>query len=199
MAESFRTNLTNVAIAYLQRLKVPVTRSTFKTQLEQHPYYPTLYSLNHTFEKFGIANDGFLAEPEKLNELTPPFTAYMKGLNTGSDFVLVTSFAEDQVEYLADNNKIQRISRTDFLNRWDGVILVASPGSDAGEKDYSVKLKMEKQKALKSRLLWLSALAVFIMVITGFIKTVNPGSMTTASVWLFTKTVGLTITVDKPS
>ena len=42
MAETYKTNLLNVATAYIRRLRVPVTPSSLKQQLNENPYFPSL-------------------------------------------------------------------------------------------------------------------------------------------------------------
>ncbi|HEY5371755.1 MAG TPA: hypothetical protein VIJ75_22460 [Hanamia sp.] len=42
MAETYNTNLLNVATAYIRRLRVPVTPSSLKQQLNENPYFPSL-------------------------------------------------------------------------------------------------------------------------------------------------------------
>lgn len=114
MAQGFRTNLFNVSRHYIQMLKAPVTKTTLKERLEQNLYYPSLYSISHVFEKFGITNEAFMVDEENLHCLETPFITYCSGQNTGKDFVLVTKMTDTQVSYIAENNKPKQLSREDF-------------------------------------------------------------------------------------
>lgn len=105
MAESYQTNLVNVASCYIKKLNVPVTITSLKQNLIKNPYYPSLYSLSDTFERFNIPHEAFTVEKESFEKLTPPFIAYLKNQPTGKDFVLVTSVTNKEVSYVAANKK----------------------------------------------------------------------------------------------
>jgi hypothetical protein len=51
MAESYHTNLVTVAASYIKLLKVPVANASLKQQLQENPFFPSLYSLSNTFYK----------------------------------------------------------------------------------------------------------------------------------------------------
>jgi uncharacterized membrane protein/thiol-disulfide isomerase/thioredoxin len=154
MAQSFRTNLGNVAKHYIQQLKIAVTQTTLKESLEQNPYYPSLYSISNTFNRFNIENISFTATAENFDELQPPFITYCSGQSTGKDFVLVTAITATQVSYLAETGKSKIVSREDFLKQWQNVVFAAEATAQSGEKDYTLKVKIEKVKATKRSLLY---------------------------------------------
>ena len=154
MAQSFRTNLGNVAKHYIQQLKIAVTQTTLKENLEQNPYYPSLYSISNTFNRFNIENISFTATAESFDELQPPFITYCNGQSTGKDFVLVTAVTATQVSYLADGNKPRNVSREDFLKQWQNIVFAAEANAGSGEKDYTAKLKIEKASVTKRSLLY---------------------------------------------
>ena len=112
MAEIYNTNLQDVAAAYIRQLKIPDTASSVKQQLDENPYFPSLYLLTNTFERFHIPYQTVTIDKENFDNLTPPFIVYVKGLTTvqaglttGKDFVLVTSVTENEVQYIAENKK----------------------------------------------------------------------------------------------
>jgi uncharacterized membrane protein len=154
MAQSFKTNLTNVAVKYIKQLNVPVTKTSLKKSLEQNPYYPSLYSISNVFEKFGIANQSFTVDEENLNKFEAPFITYCSGQNTGKDFVLITKITNDTVNYLSESNTPKQVSRQDFLKQWQKVVFAAEANANSGEKDYLQKLKAEKLKTSKQQLLY---------------------------------------------
>ena len=146
MAQSFKTNLSNVAKHYVQQLNIPITQTTIKEKLEQNPYYPSLYSLSHVFDKLGIANQSFTVNEENLQQFEAPFITYCSGQSTGSDFVLVTNITNHTVSYLAENNTPKQLSKESFLKQWQKVIFAAEANVNSGEKDYLQKLKAENIK-----------------------------------------------------
>src|SRR5258705_2459888 len=125
MTQNFRTNLTNVAVNYLQQLNVPVTKTTFKESLEQNPYYPSLYCLRNTFDKFNIGNFSFMVTTEDLKELQTPFITYCNGQSTGKDFILVTKITDSVISYIAENNKPTQVSKEHFLKTWQKAVFAA--------------------------------------------------------------------------
>lgn len=114
MAESYHTNLLNVATCYVKSLKVPVTTTSLKQNLEENPFYPSLFSLSSTFERFHIPHEAFKIEKENFKHLTAPFIAYLKNQPTGKDFVLVTDVTKNDVSYIAENKKIKTITKENF-------------------------------------------------------------------------------------
>ncbi len=161
MAQGFRTNLSNVVVQYIRQLNAPVTAATLKESLEQNPYYPSLYSISNTFNRFNIENISFTATEESLEELQPPFITYCSDQSTGNDFVLVTAITAAQVSYLAESGKSKIISRADFLKQWQKIVFAAEANAQSGEKDYTLKVKIEKARATK-RSLGYAGIAVLI-------------------------------------
>jgi len=161
MAQSFRTNLANVAIAYLRSVKISVTDTSLKKALEQNPYYPSLYSLSNVFDRFNIDNEAYSVEESNLDQFEPPFITYCSNQNTGSDFVLVTMITGSTVSYIAENNKEKQVSREEFLKNWQKIVFVAEGNEQSGDKDYQRKLKTENLEKNKQRLLY-AGIAVLV-------------------------------------
>ncbi|MEO6948149.1 MAG: cysteine peptidase family C39 domain-containing protein, partial [Ginsengibacter sp.] len=102
MAESYNTNLPHVAISYLKELHIPVNVTTLKKQLNENPWFPSLYSLSSTFDRFHIPHQAFKLDAENIDNLTPPYIAYLKNRTTGKDFVLVKSVSDNEVHFIAE-------------------------------------------------------------------------------------------------
>src|SRR5665647_3865527 len=147
MAESYQTNLLNVASCYVRKLKVPITITSLEQNLKENPYYPSLFSLGNTFERFHIPHEAFTTEKENFEQLTAPFIAYLKNQSTGKDFVLVTSITNNEVSYIAENKKIKTISKEFFLKDWEKIVLKAEADDKSGEKDYQLNHKKEIAQA----------------------------------------------------
>ena len=193
MAQSFRTNLGNVAKHYIQQLKIAVTQTTLKESLEQNPYYPSLYSISNTFNRFNIENVSFTATEENLDELQPPFITYCSGQSTGKDFVLVTAVTATQVSYLSDGNKPKNVSREDFLKQWQNIVFAAEANAGSGEKDYTAKLKIEKARIKKRSLLYAGIGLLIGLLAYGLISGTN-NSFAAACIAII-KLAGLAATV----
>ena len=72
MAQSFHTNLINVASSYINVLKLPITITSLRRSLEENPFYPSLYSLSNTFDRFQIPHTAFTIDKENFEKLPPP-------------------------------------------------------------------------------------------------------------------------------
>jgi len=194
MAQSFSTNLYNVAKHYLQMLKAPLTQTTLKESLQQNPYYPSLYSLSHVFDKYKIANEAYTIDEESLGQFEAPFITYCNGQSTGKYFVLVTKLTEAQVYYIADGKKAKQLTKAEFLKQWQKIVFVAEANADSGEQDYSVKLKTEKLKSRKQSLLYCGLSLLGGITIYLFLGSTAANYLLAASIITVIKLAGVGIT-----
>ena len=160
MALSFDSNLAQIAAYYLKQLDIPVTESTFTKTLKQNPYYPSLFSLSNTFDKFKVENSGFRINKEQLDEMPVPFIALMNNQSTGRDFVTVTKFTDLEVRYLSD--KKVKTTKVGFLQDWDDVIFLAQPDEKSREWEYEENKKAEDAKKRKNQALIFGGAMLFI-------------------------------------
>lgn len=193
MAQSFNTNLYNVATHYIKLLKVPVTASTIKQHLQENPYYPSLYSLSNVFDKLGVPNQAFSVNEEDLQQLEPPFITYCSGQTTGKDFVLVTNITPNSVSFIADGKKLQMKNKQDFLKQWQKLVFIGEANEVSGEKDYNIKVNTEKTKQQKQYLLHSGVVTLIGLLVYWLINSSN-SSLTAASLAI-TKLLGVTVTV----
>jgi uncharacterized membrane protein len=195
MAESYQTNLLNVASCYVKRLNVPITITALKQSLEENPYYPSLFSLSNTFERFQIPHEAFKIEKENFEQLSVPFIAYLKNQPTGKDFVLVTAVANNEVNYIAESKKIKTFAKEDFLNNWENIVLQAGDiDGESGEKDYQLNHKKEIAKAKKRIVLVCTAALLLCSVVYFFVNSLPVHFITSAVTILTIKIFGLAVT-----
>ena len=195
MAQSFNTNLFNVAKHYVQALKLQVTQTTLKESLEQNPYYPSLYSLSKVFDKFNLTNEAYTVDEESLNRLEPPFITYCSAQSTGKDFVLVTKITGSAVSYIADGNKNKKLSREAFLKQWQKIIFVAEANADSGEADYKAKVKIKNSKERKQALSYTGVAFLTGLMIFQLIYNASIAYLLAASTITAIKLLGLATTV----
>jgi uncharacterized membrane protein len=195
MAQSFNTNLSNIAAKYTRLLTIPVTATTLKENLQQNPFYPSLYCLSNVFDKLNIPNQAFNISAEDLAQFEPPFITYCSGQNTGKDFVMVTAINSETVSYIAGGNKPKQISKANFLEQWQKIVFVAEASPQSGEKDYPAKLKIEKTKQRKLSLLYAGIAVIIGLWVYQFSSSVGSSLMISASVITLTKLLGVAITV----
>ncbi|XZF13536.1 vitamin K epoxide reductase family protein [Chitinophagaceae bacterium MMS25-I14] len=173
MAQSFNTSLAQVAIALAQQLRIPVTATSLKNRIEEDPYYPSLYSLSATYDKFGIENAAYEVSTEKLDELQPPFIAYMNHRPGGKDFVLVTALNSENILFTADGRKTEALSREAFIEQWENIIFSAVPSADSGEKNYLQIRKQEQKQTKRKSMLAVTAICALLL---GIATVINLGS-----------------------
>ena len=195
MAENFNTNLPNVAACYVKILKVPVTITSLRQSLIENPYYPSLFSLGNTFERFNIQCDAFKTDEENFEKLDPPFIAYLKNQATGKDFVLVTRITGNQVSYIAESKKVKIETRETFLKNFEQIVLKATPDVNSGEKDYPVNHKKEIDQSNKTYLLIAASVLIFLSTVYFFLNSLATNFIASAVIILVIKLFGLTISV----
>lgn len=194
MAQSFSTNLYNVADHYLQALNARVTKTTLKENLEENPYYPSLYSLSNVLNRYNIVNEAYSIDEGTLSQFEPPFITYCSAQSTGKDFVLVTKITETTVNYIADGHKPKHISREEFLRQWQKVVFVAEAKADSGEHDYAAKLKIQKFKERKQKLLYTSIGILIGLIVYLFLSNTGAANIIAASAIVLIKLLGVGVT-----
>lgn len=195
MVTANRSNILNVSFCYLQKLGIPVTKTSLKERLLTNPYYPSLFSLSNVFERLNIDNEAYNIEPEKLNELETPFIAYLKNQTTGKDFVLVTSVDDNHVQYISDNKKERTVNKEKFLKDWENIVLLATKNERSGEAEYKINYKKEQTQKNKIFALIGGAVFIFITTIYLFLHSLPSGVIGAASLLLAIKIAGLSICV----
>lgn len=195
MAESFRTNLANAACAYKNALGIKVTNTSLKERLTENPYFPSLYSLSNTFDKFNIEHTAFKVDQENIDRLATPFIAYLDHQSTGKDFVTVTSIREKEVSYIGGKKKPETVSKEYFRKNWLGIVLQAAPDENSGEKDFLIRKEKEISHKNKSSALIVAASLIFIATTYFFIQTVADTFLFSASTLLLIKCLGVATTI----
>ncbi|MCB0709725.1 MAG: thioredoxin domain-containing protein [Chitinophagaceae bacterium] len=195
MAQSYNTNLFNVAKFYLKQLNVPHTQAYLKEQLQQNPYYPSLYSLSNVFEKYSIDNMSYTVDEESLTKIEPPFITYCSAQNTGKDFVLVTKITDSSVWYIAGGNTAKQLRKDEFLKQWQKIVFVAEANVDSGEPGYEEKIKVQNLKNRKQSLLYTGVALLVGLMICLTIAHAGAGNYIAASVITAIKLIGVAITV----
>lgn len=195
MAENFHTNLINVATAYVKVLKVRITKTSLTESLNENPFFPSLYSLSNTFERFDIPHQALKIDKENLEKLTPPFIAYMKGQQTGKDFVLVTSVTDTEVRYIADNKKEKKVAKEYFLNDFEQIVFQAEPDQKSGEKDFFIKRRKEIVNSNKTKAIITASVLIFGATLFFFLRSLPVNFIAAAACMLIIKMAGLTATI----
>jgi hypothetical protein len=140
------SNTTQVTIALLEELKIPVTRTAIIQQLEYHPDFPSLYSISDSLKKWNVDNIALQTEYKNLEELPVPFIAHTK--KGGGNFILVHSI-NGSINYIDEKGKLRKKSREDFHKEWDNIVLLAEKQEGSGDKNYGIDRKKEILNSLR--------------------------------------------------
>ena len=100
-----------ILYTWLKEMKIPVSSTYMRQQLNSHPDYPSLLSITDTLDELDIDNTAIQIEKDQLHEMPVPFMAHLNG--NGGEFVLVKN---------RDNLDKQF---PDFFKRWGGVAIAA--------------------------------------------------------------------------
>jgi uncharacterized membrane protein len=195
MAETYNTNTINVSACYLKSLKVRVTESTLKQQLQEHPYYPSLYSLGIVFDRLHVATTALKLDKENFDKLQPPFIAYISGQNTGKDFVLVTAVSQSEVEFIAENKKPKKVSKEIFLNHWQKIVFLAEANEKSGEADFNLRRRKEILARNKTSALIGASVFMLAATVCFFLHSLPTDFIMNATVLVLIKIAGVAATI----
>jgi len=191
----FNTNLSNVAYTYLQYLKIPATEKNIKKYLEEHPDYPSLYSLSSLFDSLNIPNSAFTIEKEHIENLEAPFITYLKEQSNSKDFILVTQIKDDKIIYVSSRNKKRKKSKEEIAALWEKIVFVAEKTKESGERNYSENFKKERQEKLKRTLLQSAAIVIFVLINILLFWKMPYHEVLSASVILLLKLAGIGVSL----
>ncbi len=173
-------NISAATIHFLRKMKVPVTATTVKDQLEQHPEYPSLLSISDNFKKWKVENSAIRVSVDDLDKLPTPFIAYMR--SGKGQFMLVTAI-NDTIEFINDEGGKEFKAKEAFITEWSRIVLLAQAGEESGENNY--KVKRRKELANQLRIPFILFVVVGLCVLFPFFSAGNPDSgELTAILWL---------------
>ncbi|MBS4042242.1 MAG: thioredoxin domain-containing protein [Chitinophagaceae bacterium] len=164
------SNIESITIILIQHFKLPITKSTARESIKNHPDYPSLLSISDSLNKWQIPNAAFKIEANKLSELPLPFIAHLVKAN--SAFALVTSIGSNSITYQTGTTakSKQSITIKDFLKIWDGVVLLTEPTAQSAEPNYKKAKQQETIRQLKMPLY--TSIGLLLTLILG-ILTIN--------------------------
>lgn len=134
-------NVTSVVYMILRNVGIRVTFSTVIEYLKSHPNYPSLKSICDLFDELNITNYPLKFDEIDLYKLTDPFIAHTK--DSGGKVILVYTINKERVVYADTLNGQKIIKTSQFLEKWDGVIIAIEPTERSGEVNYTEKRNNE--------------------------------------------------------
>lgn len=148
-------------IEFLKLLDVKFTRKESEKLYREHPHKYNLYGLSDMLSRYNIENRSFnIEEKEEFIEIMPPpYIAYM------GDFAIVSK-VDDFVHYIWKDKKL-RMDKKNFIENWNGVVLLADPDENSIELGYKENYRKEIVAKLKKILL---ILLLFSFILFSFYK-----------------------------
>lgn len=140
---------------FLKTLGVPHTADFSNRQFGAMPFQ-TMFGLSKLLDKYGIPNQGLkITDKTELTKLSPPFLA-----DTPYGFVIVTSISDDGVNYLTQGEP-EKMPRDEFIDAWNGIVLLAFPDKNSREPDYTSHHAIELIDEAKKYVMWCGAIFLF--------------------------------------
>lgn len=189
MSHVLNSNLSEVAFLYGKLIKARVTRSTIVKDIEENPYYPSLYSLTSTFSKYNITSEAYSVSSKDFDSLEPPFIAFISVPNVGDDFILVSKINKETVQCFYKNRKPINFTRLEFLNRFKEVIWVAE-SSEINKEEHKKNQSIEIDHKMRNIVLTFG-IAVLLLLFSYY--TIHFQYSISFTVILFCKITGLII------
>lgn len=157
----------------LRLLKVKVNNSTLSQTLQEHPDYPSLWSVLDSLHTWKVESMGIKASFEELINLSCPLLAHLKT----NQLLVVIDVNSISVTYLNEQYKKRQLTQEEFIKQWDGVVLLAEADEHSGEGDYAQKHRWEILRRLPMPVAFLTALILIVLTAVSLHRTVGIQSL----------------------
>ena len=179
MVQSARSVSDDNPIAVLKEIvtywKIPVTNSGI-TQIKLNPHYPSLASLSDILQEWEVENMAVRIPLSKLAEIPLPAIAHLqKGEGC---FVVVKEVGENAVKYYQPEEGDVHEPFSDFIKYWDGVVLLASPNAQSGERNFAANARREQNLLARKYAM------IMMAIVCGLFPLLNTVYNGTFIVWL---------------
>ena len=142
------SDISNVFVQLIAHLNVPYTKSYALQYYNEHPYKNTLFGLSKMLLAYKVDNVGLrLNDKGELYALEVPFIAQLN-----KDFAIVYKIVPGYISYWLREKNIT-VTFAEFINGWDGVVLIPEVCENSIEPDYRKHRKQEFFNFLEKYLL----------------------------------------------
>ena len=163
------SDASNSAKLLLKLLDIKISETTIRTEIEEHPDYPSLLSISDMLNRYKVDNVAIRIRPDQIMNLPTPFITQIRGeRKLPIFFTVVKHVGVETVEfYDQERNEWKMSSKGDFLKRGARIALLTEAIDGAGEKDYSQKIKKEKKTRVVKNIgaICISAIMIFAIAI----------------------------------
>lgn len=142
--------------SFLTGLGVPHTPTYSARRVTTMPF-ATLFGLSELLKEYGIANQSVRLE-KKEEFVTLPVPSLICIDNT---VAILTGVAGDKVSVQTDRDRTDLLTREEFIDRWNGIVMLAYPTDASIEPDYKLHLRDEIADKAKRWVLLAACLFLF--------------------------------------
>lgn len=153
------------SIVYLCKIiEAPVTKTSLKNALVEHPNFPSLASISDVLTKFNIGNRAIKTSDLERTRFNLPVVAFTNSPQSSKKFFLVIlSLTADNVTYYdPEFRKVREIAYSEFIGYYGGIILEIETNDNTGEPDFQTKRRDEIIQASKKILTASSVVIIFL-------------------------------------
>jgi hypothetical protein len=127
MVQIFNLKVKPVASLYKDLIKIKVTDSSFKKDIEEYPFFSGLLSFSDTFNKYHIPKAACNVPTENFDDVEAPFIAWVNMSAVAGDFMLVPNIVENEIKYQYGKNCLETISKEVSIKRFKNIVFRAEP------------------------------------------------------------------------
>ena len=166
MALVYNVNLPEVGARYIKLLGADIHLATFKENLENNPYYPSIFSLGQVYSSYYVDSDVYEMDFANLVQIQSPFIAFTRKPDGERIFMLIDAVSKDVVNYYDDNGKISQMRAGEFRVRYRGVVLLAELTDKTAGLNPEEALQDEKRKAIIKFAKYGSVISLYLLLTT---------------------------------
>ncbi len=159
------TSLPDVASRYLTLLQFPHSKGLLRKHIEEHPFYPSVYGLVNVLKKYQLNCIALEVAAEELDELPPPYIAFLRNQSSGNDFALVTAKDENSVLVSDGKQNAKKMTLDEFKFHWMDVVVVAEVVAESKQPGLAAAQDAAKKGKRKRITVGISAAAIFLLFI----------------------------------
>lgn len=128
-----------VVLSLIKELRIDVSKPTVQYQLNEHPEYPSLLAISDSLNGWRIPHETYRVDKGEYaaEDLSFPLIAHLG--DGGGRFILIHNIANGKVTYTNETEKKAVMEETEFLKKWDGILLYAEKTEHSGEENYRME------------------------------------------------------------
>lgn len=164
-------NCEEIGLQYCKLLNIPITETTIKEEIIQHPNYPSLLSISDALSTFKVDNMSIKTTTDSFENLPTPFIIQINGVKIQYPlFGIIKSVSSNNTLnwFNPEKKKYENISIEKFNNLFTGYAMLAETSEHSGEMNFEYKRKEERLKKF-----WDGTIALLIPLMFAVISIVS--------------------------